>query len=106
MRGWRQWATVLNLQLLLHPGFGHPKILLVGLEPPLIRVFERRRKRGHDFAAVTQVTANLRPLLCLANRFEATASFDCFFELVQVQGTLVNAGESVEVGAMLLVKFG
>jgi hypothetical protein len=37
---------------------------------------------------------------------EAATYFDGLLELIQIQGTLVHARESVQVGAMLFVKLG
>ena len=88
------------------PRFSDTEILFVGLKPSLVRILERRGKRGHDLAAIAQIATDLRPFLGLANRLKATTSLDSLFELEQIQGTLVDAGESVEVCAVLLVKFG
>ena len=101
-----QRATVFNLQLLLHTRLSETKILFIGLEPSLVGILERRRQRRHDLATVTQVATDFRPFFRLANRIEATARLHCFFQFEQIQGTLVDTWETVEVGAMLFMKLG
>jgi hypothetical protein len=80
--------------------------LFVRIEPPLVRVLEGGRERGHDFAAVTQISTNFSPLLVLANALKTTSDFDGLLKLVQIQRTLVDRWETVQMGAILFVKLG
>jgi len=75
------------------------------MQPFLIRVLERRRQRRHYLAAVAEVSSNLSPLFMLADTLKAAPLLDSFFELVEVQGSLIHTGETGETVAMLFVEF-
>lgn len=91
---------------MLYSRFRDTEVLFVGLKPPLVRIFERRGEGGHDLAAIAQVATDLCPFFRFANGIEASTNLDGLFQFVQIERALIDAGESVEVGAVLLVEFG
>ena len=82
------------------------QILFVRVQPSLIGILEGSRERRHDFATVAKITSNFCPFLQLANLFESPSNFDCFLEFVEIEGSFVNAWESVEVGPKLFMELG
>lgn len=82
---------MLKLQLMLDARLGSSKILLIWLQVALVGVLEGSRQGGHDLSAVTEIAANLSPLLRPANLFKATSGFHSLFQLVEIQRTLINA---------------
>lgn len=75
---WRKWAAVFMLEHLLHNRFISPIVLFVGMQPFLVGILQGRRQRRHDLATVTEIAANLSPLLLLANTLKASSGFDGF----------------------------
>lgn len=99
-------APVLEFKLLLHAWLSELQVFFVWMQPALVRIFQRGRKRRHDFPTVPQISPNFRPFLQFTDLLETTALCHCLFQLVQIERALVYAGKSIEVHAVLFVKFG
>ena len=104
--GRRERSAIFVFQLLVDAGLGEAEVLFVGVQPSLIGVLEGGREGRHDLAAVAQVATNLGPFLELAYLVKSASGLDGLLQLVEVEGPLVNAGEPIEVGPLLLVELG
>lgn len=76
------------------------------MEPLLIGVLQRRRQRGHDLPAVSEVAPNLGPFLLLADALKAASGLNSLLELVKVKRAFVHTRKARQVVAVLLVELG
>ena len=95
-----------ELEHLLDARFYNTQVFLVWVQPLLIRVLERRGERGHDLTTIPEIAPNFSPLLLLADALEAASGLNGFLEFIQIQGSLVDAREAIEVMSILLVELG